>query len=93
VWRKDGKELFYLDLQGKVMVVPTKTGATFEAGVPATLFQAPISLSPLVDQYAVTRDGQRFLFAALRSTEVPITVVVNWAAGLDSSHGAAQAPK
>jgi eukaryotic-like serine/threonine-protein kinase len=92
-WRKDGKELFYLDLQGKVMVVPTETGATFDAGVPASLFQAPISVSPVIAQYAVTRDGQRFIFPALASSEVPITVVVNWAAGLNSSRGAAPAPK
>ncbi len=53
-WRNDGKELFYLDLQGKLMAVPTKTGTTFDAGVPASLFQAPISVSPVIDQYAVT---------------------------------------
>ena len=82
-----------LDLQGKLMVVPTKTGATFDAGVPASLFQAPISVSPVIDQYAVTRDGQRFIFAALGSSEVPITVVVNWAAGLNSSQGAVPASK
>ena len=75
------------------MVVPTKTGSTFEAGVPARLFQAPISVSPVIDQYAVTRDGQRFIFPALGSSEVPIIVVVNWAAGLNSSQGATPAPK
>ena len=54
LWRKDGKELFYLGLHGKLMAVPTTTGTTFDAGVPASLFQAPISVSPVIDQYAVT---------------------------------------
>jgi dipeptidyl aminopeptidase/acylaminoacyl peptidase len=93
LWRKDGKELFYLDLRGKLMAVPTTTGATFDAGVPTSLFQAPINLNPITDQYAVTRDGQRFIFPALGASEMPITVVVNWAAGLSPSQGDARAPQ
>lgn len=93
LWRKDGKELFYLDLRGKLMAVPTTTGATFDAGVPTSLFQAPINLNPITDQYAVTRDGQRFIFPALGASEMPITVVVNWAAGLNPSQGDARAPQ
>jgi dipeptidyl aminopeptidase/acylaminoacyl peptidase len=93
LWRKDGKELFYLGLQGKLMAVPTTTGATFHAGVPTFLFKAPISVSPVIDQYAVTRDGQRFILGAARDIAAPITVVVNWAAGLSPSQGGARAPQ
>lgn len=92
LWRKDGKELFYLDLRGKLMAVSTTTDATFDAGVPTSLFQAPINVNPGIDQYAVTRDGQRFIFGAARDTAMPITVVVNWAAGLNPSRGDARAP-
>ncbi len=83
-WRKDGKELFYLGLDGHLMAVHTTTGAVFGAGAPARLFPAPISVDPVIDQYGVTHDGQRFIFAPGDST-APITVVVNWAAGLHPS--------
>jgi serine/threonine protein kinase len=85
LWRKDGKELFYLDLQGTLMAVPTTTGATFDSGVPTILFHAPVNVSPVIDQYAVTRDGKQFIFGAARDTAVPITVVVNWTMGLNPS--------
>jgi hypothetical protein len=90
LWRKDGKELFYSGLDGKLMAVPTTTGTVFDAGAPASLFQAPINVDPIIDQYAVTHDGQRFIFAPVDS-EVPITVVMNWAEGLHPSQPAARA--
>ena len=90
LWRKDGKELFYLGLDGNLMAVHTTTGPVFDAGAPASLFQAPISVDPVIDQYGVTHDGQRFLFAPGDST-APITVVVNWAAGLHLSQAAPRA--
>jgi eukaryotic-like serine/threonine-protein kinase len=92
LWRKDGKELFYLGLDGNLMAVPTTTGAAFDAGAPAGLFRAPIRVDPLIDQYGVTQDGQRFIFAPFDSA-VPITVLVNWAAGLNTTHTAARAPQ
>jgi hypothetical protein len=80
VWRSDGKELFYLSLQGQLMAVDTTLGASVEAGTLTSLFQVPMSVNPLIDQYAVTRDGQRFIFCApANATGQPITVVVNWA--------------
>ena len=38
-WRRDGKELFYLAPDGKMMAVDVKAGSTFEAGVARPLFQ------------------------------------------------------
>jgi serine/threonine protein kinase/Tol biopolymer transport system component len=89
-WRKDGKELFYLALDGNLMAVRTTSGAAFNAGVPASLFRAPIRVDPVIDQYGVARDGQRFIFAPFDSA-VPITVLVNWAAGLKPSQTAGRA--
>jgi eukaryotic-like serine/threonine-protein kinase len=35
-WRRDGKELYYIDLDGKMMAVPVKsTATTFEPGSPS----------------------------------------------------------
>ena len=94
LWRNDGKELFYLSLQGKLMAVDTRLGATLETSDPTSLFQAPIGVNPIIDQYAVARDGQRFIFCAPgNSSGQPITVVVNWTARLNLSQGSTRIPQ
>ena len=37
-WRRDGKELFYRSLDGRLVVVEVQTGATFSAHAPRALF-------------------------------------------------------
>ncbi len=91
-WRRDGTELFYLAADRNVMAVPVKaSGATFEPGSPKPLFQVPLSQLPLGPMlllsrrsYAVGGNGQRFLTGRPVGdvTATPITVVVNWQAGL-----------
>ena len=94
VWRHDRKELFYLSLQGQLMAIKTKLGDSLEMSNPESLFQAPISVNPMIDQYSVARDGQRFIFCApVHSTEKPITVVVNWTAGLNLPQGTTHVPE
>jgi hypothetical protein len=65
-WRRDGRELFYLTPDGTLMAVPVNLGATCDVGVPRALFGTGIRLIPRykawMNQYAVGRDGQRFLF-------------------------------
>jgi len=83
LWRKDGKELFYLSLDDKLMAVDIKPGSTIEAGAPQVLFQTHIQTDPTVNQFCATHDGQRFLLAEpVDRTMDAITVMVNWAAGL-----------
>jgi hypothetical protein len=83
-WRADGRELYYLALDGTMMAVEMKPkGSTIEAGVPEPLFQTGIGVDPLNDQYAVTADGQRFLVVTPAGELPPITVVVNWTAELE----------
>jgi len=83
-WRRDGRELFYLTADGKLMVVPVRAGATFEAGTPALLFQTQLFglgvATQYSQQYDVTADGQRFLLNVDLSevTAAPLTVVLNW---------------
>jgi Tol biopolymer transport system component len=85
-WRADGKEIFYLTPDGTMMAAPIKTTATtIESGTPQLLFKTPIAAVQLtIDQYAVTSDGQRFLIQVPTGNagQAPITVVLNWAAGL-----------
>jgi len=80
-WRRDGKELYYLALDGKVMVVDIRVDPSIESGVPRRLFDTKLSVDPIRDQFAVTADGERFLIQAPVSegSPTPITVVVNWA--------------
>ena len=82
-WRHDGKELFYLALDGRLMAVDIKaTSSSFEAGVPHALFVTGItgSFVDRFNQYVVTRDGQRFLVNRSDEDEnsAPITVVMHW---------------
>lgn len=87
-WRGDGKELFYLSSDAKMMAAPVTTGANFDAGTPVALFQtAPRQAVPLFDLFAydVSRDGQRFLILTqLKQSETaPMSIIVNWTAKLN----------
>jgi Tol biopolymer transport system component len=87
-WRGDGKELFFVSSDSKIMAVPVSTGAKFDAGVPVALFQAtPRQQISSRDQfvYDVSRDGQRFLILTrVKEAETqPMTVILNWAAKLN----------
>ena len=81
-WRADGKELFYLDLDGSVMATMVNSvGASLTLGSPQRLFQTGMVTTTYSDQYAVTADGQRFfLLKPVSSTPPPpvIHVVLNW---------------
>jgi Tol biopolymer transport system component/tRNA A-37 threonylcarbamoyl transferase component Bud32 len=65
-WRGDGKELFYLSPDGRLMVVDVREGARGpEVGLAMVLIPAEdlraVVQGPDFDDYAVTADGQRFL--------------------------------
>ena len=86
-WRGDGKELFYLAADRKLMAVDLKAGGSKErpavdVGAPRPLFETRVpSQLPIHRDYAVTKDGQRFLVNSLTEEAggAPITIVVNWA--------------
>lgn len=79
-WRRDGKELFYLGLDGRIMAVDLRIDSTIDAGVPRPLFNTRLSVDPIRDQFAVTADGQRFLVQVpvVVGSPTPISVLVNW---------------
>jgi Tol biopolymer transport system component len=83
-WSQDGKELYYLASDGKLMAVEIATKPAFQAGVPKALFQAPPSaISTNESSWDLTPDGKRFLFAVpTEQGASPFTVVLNWQAGL-----------
>src|SRR5499427_4715550 len=65
-WNRNGKEIFFVSLDSKLMAAPVKlpaNGQALESGAPAALFPVRIAGGPLPGpkQYAVSADGQRFL--------------------------------
>ena len=82
-WRRDGKELFFLSPDKKLMAVPVKVDAAFEFGEPAVLFQTrarePLS-SEEIFTYDVSPDGQRFLINVNleQADSRPVSIVLNW---------------
>ncbi len=85
-WRRDGRELFYLALDGTLTAVPVRLQAAPDVGAAKALFRIP-SLFSLVNtttpQYDVTADGQRFLvIAPVEGKVTPLTIVLNWAASI-----------
>ena len=84
VWRGDGKELFYLTTDGKVMSAEIKPGAVLESGVPRQLFQTRIKINSGTTPYDVTTDGARFLIKvpAEANNLAPMTIVLNWTSDL-----------
>jgi hypothetical protein len=81
-WGSNGRELFYVSLDNRLMAVQLKPEAgAFQASSPSELFPLPILNRPGGSPYEVSRDGQRFL--VLTSPEVPqqpLNVIVNWPA-------------
>jgi Tol biopolymer transport system component len=84
-WRADGREIYYLSEDRKLMAVSVSPG-TVPFGAPRSLFQTEVHAGVNVSRthYVPSRDGSRFLVHT-RSRDlapVSITVVLNWTAGL-----------
>ena len=80
-WRGDGRELYYLSEDRKLMSVAVGAGPSF--GPPTVLFQTrvPADISGNRTHYVPSRDGRRFLVnTALDAPTPSITVIVNWTA-------------
>ena len=87
-WRRDGRELFYLSGDRRLMAVPLRSTDEIVAGAPEELFRVPRD-APIDARisYAPAADGQRFLVnvAAPDRVRLPMfetQVVVNWTATL-----------
>ena len=81
-WRGDGRELFYISRDQRLMAVPVRIGTTtIEAGSARALFS-----NMGMTGYVPASDGQRFLLSVPAGgqgpTAPPITLVLDWTAGL-----------
>ena len=86
-WRGDGRELFFLSADYKLMAVDVIAGPVLKLGEPHKLFSAPIfggGTANEVHRWDVAADGQKFLITTVsaQSISAPFTVVLNWQAGL-----------
>lgn len=86
-WRRDGKELFYLGADYKLIAAPVHAGAGPASGFASGSLQQLFELrgldsgAPRRYPYDVTADGQRFLVSLpMSEAAAPITVVLNWTA-------------
>jgi Tol biopolymer transport system component len=82
-WRRDGKEIFYLSTDNKVMAAEVKSsGSSFEIGTVRALFETrPYRGGGAA--FDATADGQRFIVDyAGEQPAAAITLVVNWTANL-----------
>ncbi|MCU1235578.1 MAG: serine/threonine protein kinase [Candidatus Solibacter sp.] len=84
-WRRDGRELFYISADSKMMAVEVSANPSFRSGAPKALFVVPaLGGGTIGTRYRVSADGKKFLINCLAasSASAPITVVLNWQAGL-----------
>jgi Tol biopolymer transport system component len=84
-WCRNGRELFYISLDSKMMSVAVDTQPVFHSGTPQPLFQTAmvdtgIRTGPL--SWDLAPDGNRFLIISQTSTDASLTVALNWRAGL-----------
>jgi Tol biopolymer transport system component len=87
-WNRNGRELFYIAMDGQLMSVPIRLidgGA--EIGKATPLFRTnvggAVSLGVSRQQYAVSNDGQRFLMntVAVEANATPISLILGWKRG------------
>jgi Tol biopolymer transport system component len=76
-WSPAGREIFYRSGK-KMMVVAYEANSEFRAGRPSVLFEGPYEGNHGfgAPNYAVSRDGKRFLM--IRGSDKPLTRVVVW---------------
>jgi Tol biopolymer transport system component len=80
-WRGDGKELFYLGTDNRVMAAEVDAkGGSFQVGAVTPLFAAfaPDAATP----FDVSADGKRFLIVSVPEQSSPLTLLVNWPAAI-----------
>ena len=81
-WRRDGKELFFISPDWKMMAVDVSTKPTFQSGAPRALFDTEmvdtgIRTGPM--SWDIAADGKRFLIISDNSAgALSLNVILNW---------------
>jgi Tol biopolymer transport system component len=81
-WRPDGKELFFIGDDRRLMVSDVTVGEGFNRSVPLPIFDTGMKpqWGSARNLYDVSRDGQRFLFMTPVADDrlSPFTILLNW---------------
>jgi hypothetical protein len=77
-WRGDGRELYFLALDGSMMAAGVGAGPIPTVERPRELFKTGLRPNPQSEQYRVTADGRRFLLQVPETGTPPLRVIVNW---------------
>ena len=83
-WRADGRELYFLSPDARLMAATFSPGSPPAIGSPAALFEVRLIAHPdrgtfAHYEYDVDADGSRFLInRVVSSPETDMTVIVNW---------------
>jgi Tol biopolymer transport system component len=81
-WRRDGKELFYISPDWKMMAVDVDTRPTFRSGTPRALFDTEMADTGIRNgpmSWDIAADGRRFLIVTDKTQETSsLNVILNW---------------
>jgi Tol biopolymer transport system component len=80
-WRSDGKELFFISPDGKMMASQVHPStSSFESETPTALFQTRIFNEQYVSrpQYAVSADGRFLINQTVEESKPAIMLILNW---------------
>ena len=82
-WRRDGKELYFLQDKQLMAVDVSESGGSVQLGTPHALFKAAMVINA-TGPYSVAADGKKFVVneAVLQASPEPLTLVTNWTADL-----------
>ena len=81
-WRRDGKELFFISPDWKMMAVDVSTKPSFQSGTPRALFDTNmvdtgIRTGPM--SWDISADGKRFLIISENSAgAASLNLILNW---------------
>ncbi len=85
LWRRDGRELYFIGADQRLMAVAVDPGKSFHAGAPAPLFAGTLPRDRA--SLDVTPDGQRFLLVTAAPAPIAVRLVLGWPERLGHGKG------
>src|SRR5476649_1451479 len=96
-WRRNGRELFYISQDSKMMSVEVTTQPVFQSGTPHALFQTEIVDTGIRNgpmSWDLAPDGNRFLIITANSSDTSsLTVALNWRVRISEPHPGSHLPR
>ena len=90
-WSRDGRELYFTALDGRILAADVSIGSTFTAGVPHVVLEGPFKEQTNANTVFDVARGGRFLFVQagqIQRAPSQIEIVLNWFTTLRSDTSA-----